>query len=115
MNKIEFKKKEIECNFTYIYNDDISLVIDVIRHYKRIVFRGFAAARDVKRDFCQSFSLPDVNELPFSGKSGGDWIKMDFDRNRIEGSFQGEPSVSFQLSFLIENCLFCSTAPDWIH
>lgn len=52
MHKIEFKKKEIECNFTYIYNDDLSLVIDVIRHYNRVVFRGFAATRDVKRDFC---------------------------------------------------------------
>jgi hypothetical protein len=115
MHKIEFKKKEIECNFTYIYNDDLSLVIDVIRHYNRVVFRGFANTMDVKRDFCRMFPFPNPGELPFSAKSGGDWIKMDIDNNRIEGSFQGEPPVSFQLSFSIENCLFCSTTPDWIH
>ena len=113
MSGIEFKKKDIECNFTYIYNDDLSLVIDVIRHYNKIVFRGFAVTRDGKFDFSRLFPNPD--ELPFSGRSGGDSVKMDFDKNTIEGGFQGEAPISFQLSFAVEDHRFSSTAaPDWV-
>lgn len=111
--RIPFKDKEIECIFTYIYNDDLSLVIDIIRHYKRIVFRGFAVIEHEKRDFSRLFPFPGGDD-PFSGQSDGDRVKMDINRNVIGGDFRGEPPISFDLSFTIEDYYFNSTKPVWI-
>jgi len=115
MAGIEFKAKEIECNFTYLYNDDLSLVIDIIRHYGRIVFRGFAITRGARRDFGRMFPFPAVGEPPFSGKSNQDRVIMDLERNTIVGHFEGEPRISFQLAFSIDDAYFSSTTPDWLH
>jgi len=111
--RIPFKNKEAECIFTHIYNDDLSLVIDIIRHYKRIVFRGFAVIEHEKRDFSRLFPFP-AGDDPFSGDAGGDRVKMDISRNLIEGDFRGEPPISFDLSFAIEDYYFNTTRPGWI-
>lgn len=111
--RIPFKDKEAECIFTYIYNDDLSLVIDIIRHYKRIVFRGFAVTEHEKRDFSRFFPFPAGGD-PFSGESDGDRVKMDISRNVLEGDFRGEPPISFDLSFTIGDYYFNSTKPGWI-
>jgi len=111
--RIAFKNEDIECNFTYLYEGDLSLVIDIIRHYERIVFRGFAATRHGKRDFSNLFPFP-KGENPFSGESGGNRITMDIEGNAIEGNFRDEPPISLSLSFTIEDYYFSSTIPRWI-
>jgi len=111
--RIPFKNKEIECNFTYLYNDDLSLVIDIIRHYGRVVFRGFAVTEHEKRDFSGFFPFPS-GDAPFFGESDGNRVKMDIRRNVIEGDFPGEQPISFGLWFNMEDYYFSSTKPGWI-
>ena len=111
--RIAFKNEDIECNFTYLYDGDLSLVIDVIRHYERVVLRGFAATQHGKRDFSNLFPFPN-GEDPFSGESGGNRITMDIEGNAIEGNFGDEPPISLSLSFTIEDYYFSSTIPRWI-
>jgi hypothetical protein len=110
---LEFKRKEIECHFTYIHQHDLSLVIDIIRHYGRIVFRGFAAAGGKKLDFSRLFPFPDEND-PFSGRAGDSWVRLDMDGRAFEGDFKGKPPISFGLKFAIEDYYFSSTKPGWI-
>lgn len=121
MPGIRFKNDEIECNFTYIYNDDISLIIDIIRHYRRIVFRGFAAIRDgsprgfFPLDFSKlnpsdQFPFPREDAPPFSCRSNtnNNHIEMDFIKNQIKGNFTVSPPISFDLSFSIDDQYFSS-------
>ncbi|HHT9154121.1 MAG TPA: hypothetical protein ACFYEM_11440, partial [Candidatus Hypogeohydataceae bacterium YC40] len=39
--KIEFKNEPIECCFSYFYNEQFSLVVDIIRHHEIIFSRIF--------------------------------------------------------------------------
>ena len=109
--RVEFKGDEIECNFTYIYNDKISMVVDIIRHYERIVCRGFIVAEGEKYDFSRSknlFPFPRPNEdPPFYCSKDGDTVNMDLKNNVINGDFKTHP-ISFNLEYNIENFRFSS-------
>lgn len=108
---VEFKGDEIECNFTYIYNDKISLVVDIIRHYERIIFRGFIVAEGEEYDFSRltdlfPFPRPNVDP-PFYCSKNGDMVNMDLRNNVIEGAFDTHP-ISFDIEFNIEGFCFNS-------
>ncbi|HHT9153362.1 MAG TPA: hypothetical protein ACFYEM_07530 [Candidatus Hypogeohydataceae bacterium YC40] len=102
-SNLECKGKQVECVFTYVYNDKISMVIDTIRHYGSIVFRGFIVAEGEPHDFSRLtnlFPFPNPEDPPFKCSDRDGEVCTDLSTNNIYGDFKNHP-LSFNLKFNI--------------
>jgi len=110
---LEWRGTDAECIFLWLWTDELSLVVDVIRHYGRVLFRGFVAFGEDGQDISRWFPFPASFAPPFSVRSDGDWVSLDLVSLTMVGWLGRNPPVAFNLGCHLGDAYF-NAVPCWL-